>query len=47
MSFASPFGYWGLHPLWWAGMTLIVIVAGVFGYWAVHYSSLRLSNDEK
>jgi len=38
----------GLHPIWWAAMTLVGSITGVVAYWALHYSSLRQSssNDE-
>ena len=36
----------GLHPLWWAAVTVIGTIASVVGYWALHYSSLRQTNGE-
>ena len=38
----------GLHPIWWAAMTLVGSITGVVAYWALHYSNLRQgsNNDE-
>ena len=37
----------GLHPLWWAAMTLVGSITGVLGYWVLHYSNLRqLDRDQ-
>jgi hypothetical protein len=35
----------GLHPIWWAAMTLIGSITGVVAYWALHYSNLRQSSN--
>ncbi len=37
----------GLHPLWWAAMTLVGSITGVVAYWALHYSNLRRNNDSE
>jgi uncharacterized membrane protein len=36
----------GLHPIWWAAMTLVGSITGVVAYWALHYSNLRHSSNK-
>lgn len=37
----------GLHPLWWAAITLVGSITGVVAYWALHYSNLRQFSGER